>query len=182
MEDALEPVLNRLAESRYDNAGWEQLYNTLWPVVVGTLTRRHGLPPTIADDLAQDVMIRLLRNARFSGVSAARFRAYVNKVCRSVAVDHRRASAKLGEEVALDEEVALFDPPMRSPYEQREAAAAFDSVVAGLPESSAKLLKQVLAGREAKEIASGLKVPVGTVYVWLHRLRRRLRDALGRSV
>jgi RNA polymerase sigma factor (sigma-70 family) len=183
--DDLSPILDRLADSRYDNAGWDQLYKTLWPVIVGTLTRRHGLPAIVSDDLAQEVMVRLLRTAKFDGASPLQFRAYVNKVCRSVAVDYKRRAQRyreipMGSDVELWTEAPLWMESSSS-EETADTGPTIHAFRASLSESDERLLDYILAGRKPKEVAAKLNAPLGTVYVWLHRLRRRLREALGRS-
>ncbi len=175
-DDKLSPILGQLAASRHDEAGWEALYRELWPLIVATLTRRHGLPTVLADDLAQDVMIRLLKNARFERVSSLQFRAYVNDVCRSVAIDNRRKASRTRGEVPLTRQ--LSERLLASSPSSEVNAQLLLSGARNLGDFERTLLDKVLDGLPSNEIAEQMRVPVGTVHVWLHRLRKKLRQSL----
>lgn len=65
-------------------------------------------------------------------------------------------------------------------WEARETPVDMEAALAALPTGErASLVLFFWEGLSVREIAGALEVPDGTVKTWMHRGRRRLREALG---
>jgi RNA polymerase sigma factor (sigma-70 family) len=140
-----------------------------------------------AEDVAQEVLIRLWRNRRLLG--SERLGGWLLRVTRNACYDRlrlRKRSAHLF--VVEDGAPAPSDPPTPGPGPEELAAsaqlgrrlrAALDAV--GEPFKSVIILREI-QGMSYREIAEVLELPLSTVRVALHRGRRRLRERLGTEV
>ncbi|MGE0710710.1 MAG: sigma-70 family RNA polymerase sigma factor [Planctomycetota bacterium] len=139
--------------------------------------RFHG-DPTLAEDLTQEVWLKVIRHAgSFEGRS--RFTTWVYRIARNVCLDHLRhrqrhpdLARSEGDPFALEELEAGGAPPLER-ASRKELAAQVADAVASLPERQ----REVFLLREQQEltfteIADVLEVPRETV-------KSRMRYALG---
>jgi RNA polymerase sigma-70 factor (ECF subfamily) len=136
-----------------------------------------------ADDLAQEVFVRVWRNLRgFRGEST--FRTWLHRVAINVI---RTSQAKQGRLRRLfatrprAEDEEPFDPPAAG--EPVDATLArrqiIDRALRSLPDDlRVPVTLRDLQGLEYKEIAAVLDVPIGTVESRIFRARQRLRPML----
>lgn len=183
-EQRLAEVLRRISSHPTDESAWGQLYKLLGPFVYAEILRRVG-DRTVADDLRQEVFMRLLR---YSAVGTkvrepAEARSYLATVARHVVYDWLARTALQSE---VDEDAA---PPAESgPGEPIDEAEA-DEARALLMEASRErpfsdtdreLLDQLLEGRDPGEIAEASGEAPAVVYSRIFRLRTKLRGVLRR--
>jgi RNA polymerase sigma-70 factor (ECF subfamily) len=141
--------------------------------------RRLGLALTAsrpaADELVQESVLRALRY--FDGYKGENFRAWMAAIMRNVHRDQPRAVA-----TPVDDEIMQAIPDTAPDPEQaalsKSNASRLRGLVAALPET----LREVLILREYgnlsyAQIATALRVPVGTVMSRLSRAREDLRAA-----
>lgn len=145
----------------------------------------HVAGRTDGPDAAQRALERLVVNLDRFDPERGSFRTWALTVARNVCRDRQR---RRGLERATfadegDAMTARHDDPAPSP--ERIVLARIDAehlahALQDLPEPmrSAIVLFHV-HGSSYEDIAATLDVPKGTVMTWLHRGRRRLRDALG---
>jgi len=168
--------------ARGDESAFDEVYTLHSGRVYGLCLRLAG-DPEEAFDLAQEVFLRVHRHlARFRGRSSLStwiYRVTVNH-CRS-RLARRRISA-----VPLEEAVARGDEPRaRGADPERlavvsQASRRLGAALARLPLKlrMAVVLRDV-EGLAYGEIASVLRVPVGTVRSRIARAREALRQELG---
>jgi len=136
-----------------------------------------------AEDVTQEVLVRLWRNhARLDPV---RLKAWLIRVTRNVCIDvmrrRKRDDAALHRDAGLQAvaSLPLDRAPAHSVLELSElgsrVAAALDAL--SEPYRSIVVLREV-PGMSYEEVGQALDLPLNTVKVYLHRGRRRLRDAL----
>jgi len=137
-----------------------------------------------AEDVTQEVLVRLWRNTRLLG--SDRLGGWLLKVTRNACYDRLRLRHRSARLFAVDQGTeARPDAPTPEPGPEELAAsaqlgrrlrAALDAL--GEPLKSIVILREV-QGLSYQEIAEILELPLSTVRVSLHRARRRLRERLG---
>lgn len=152
-----------------------KVYSLAWSIVRN---------PTIADDVAQDVFVKVWRALpSFDGRAA--FSTWIYAITRNAAIStlrQRRAQVSLQDDVVLAEaETALAAQAPDEP--EARGAAEMDLLSAALAELPEKQRQVVtlfyLQERSYDEVAEMLAMPLGTVKTLLHRARGRLEQALG---
>jgi RNA polymerase sigma-70 factor (ECF subfamily) len=154
-------------------------------LVFRTLTRMLGRTDAVAD-LAQEVFLRLHRALPQFG-HRARLSTYIYRIVVNVAQDEwtrrrrpdRRAASLSDPDGGWENRLPHHGPAPDAALERQELQGAIDACLAELP--PAERMALVLfhqEGRDYKEIAQVLDVPVNTVRTHLHRGRQRLARAL----
>jgi RNA polymerase sigma-70 factor, ECF subfamily len=151
-----------------------KVYSLAWSIVKN---------PAAADDVAQDVFVKVWRSlASFDG--RAKFSTWIYAITRNTAVSalrQQRPQVSLQDDAVLAEaEVALAGASdsieARGNVETRRLVAA----LAELPEKQRQaVMLFYLQERSYDEVAEMLAMPLGTVKTLLHRARARLEQSLG---
>ena len=173
---------------RQDSQAFDELMRRHEPLV-----RRHLLrivrDPAAADDLAQDVFLRLWQKAgQWRGKGA--FRAWLMRIATNLALNHLRALRRRphrplqpapgpGDE---DQENTLpawmVDPSAVEPdeaMEQAERRDLFRRMIEDLPDEKRQVLQMVHEeDMDLADVARALGVPLGTVKSRLHYTIKRL--------
>ncbi|HKD99661.1 MAG TPA: sigma-70 family RNA polymerase sigma factor [Planctomycetota bacterium] len=175
-----------------DPLAFDEIVDAHAPAIVRTF-RRLGADPSTAEDLAQEVFVRLLRT-RAAYEARGRLAVYLDRVARNVWVDHVRARVARPEASSIDAPAASGDGaiamilahPGAGPAEAlsgRDAARALAALLAKLPEGERAVLElAVFEGLRYAEIADELSIPEGTVKSRVFSAVRRLRAAARASV
>jgi len=133
-----------------------------------------------AEDVTQEVLVRLWRNR--DRIDPAKTRAWVAQVTRNLVIDtsrQRRVRASMFADNADAEAsvvaVSTDAGPERALIDS-ELRAALEAAIAQLDEP----YRSILVMREIQDlpyqdIATAMSMPLGTVKVYLHRARRRVR-------
>lgn len=147
--------------------------------------RRLGAPLHLAEDLTQDVFLKLYRHA--SGYRPEeRFGAFCLRVAKNVWIDDaRRRAARLPSAPAGDEADEAREPVAESaePFEEvalQDEARRSRHALRQLPETHRLVFELgVMQELSYAEIGSILEVPVGTVKSRMFHAVRKLRELLG---
>jgi RNA polymerase sigma-70 factor (ECF subfamily) len=174
-----------------DPRGWEQFVLRYGPRV-NAWCRQQGLQEADAEDVLQNVLVRLFRHiALFRPQRDGSFRAYLRKVAANVVYDHRRATGRRGvqatgdswvqgilESVAAKEELAhrLDQEIDREIFEA--AAARVRARVE--PHTWEAFRLTALEGLSGAEAALRLGLQRATVYVARGKVTRMLAEEIGR--
>src|SRR5262249_50266658 len=119
-DEDLAQALSSLSARSDDQAAWRRLFVNLWPFVVGAAWRRIR-DRSGAEDVAQEVFVRLVQSRPFANVADVRqLRAYVWRMTINAANDHlKRNRYRTGHETAADAAMteavpdpAFLDDPM----------------------------------------------------------------------
>jgi RNA polymerase sigma factor (sigma-70 family) len=175
-------LLQRLARSPEDQHAWTALYHQLWPFVFAINYRLLRGRRELAEDLSQDVFLRLQRYCPFERLKKTEdFKAYVAVVCRNTCRNVLRSAR---HELPLDE---ICDP------DTLELPAAFDmakqveaddllrDLIGCLGPEDRNLLRLILHGYGVWEIAERSGLGYSAAGVRVFRLRRKLAGVLGRK-
>ena len=92
-----------------DEVSWKEFYDRYSSAIL-TISGRFGLNPTEADEVRQNVMLKIFQNKLIFSYNGerARFRTYFNRIVRSCIVDYFRKKKARGPETALEN---LPEPP-----------------------------------------------------------------------
>jgi len=157
--------------------------------------QRHGASLGEAEDLAQEVFLKLYRSAP-TYRAQSRFSSYVLRVARNAWIDRRRRRAVRPEGPSLDEasggneasdgNASLLellpgsDPEVSRRAERREERERVQAALAHLPESHSIVIELALVQqRPYAEISELLGIPIGTVKSRVFHALRKLREILG---
>ncbi len=151
---------------------WEELYSRLWPYTLAIIYRSVYGNRGMAEDLCQEVMLRLVRSLRHQDFAPSATLSFIREVCRSVIVDSRRKERSFIA-VASPEAVPSAKP---SPEAQAIESNLAESVRSRLTRNDAKLAQLVGAGASVDVIAETLAISRETAYVRRYRLKKRVRE------
>ena len=165
---------------------WERFVRLYTPLLVAWAARQ-GLRGADAEDLAQEVLVKLLRlmpdYRRGSGQS---FRDWLFTVTRNQAVDHRhrRATRPLPAADGLSGADGATDPDAVAEIDEREyrlglLRGALEVVRTDFdPETVVAFTQTVLEEKPARDVAVELGLTPGAVYMARSRVLARLREHL----
>jgi RNA polymerase sigma-70 factor (ECF subfamily) len=127
----------------------------------------------LAEDIAQECFLALVRAPRRFDPSRGSMKAYLFAIVRNLALKQYRDGRV---EQAMD---GAEDWPAADPRASLEASSAVANAVAGLPQLQREaLILFQYEGVTLEEIAQIVGADVGTVKSRLHRARERLRRVL----
>jgi RNA polymerase sigma factor (sigma-70 family) len=178
---SLTELLERLAGSPDDEDAWTGLYERLWPYVFAINYRLVRARHDVAEDLSQEVFLRLRRYCPFARLqNAEELKAYVAAMCRNVV----RSSLKTAHhrEVPLEEvpPEALVSPDV-GVARRVEADDLVRELSAQLGPEDRRLLRLILEDHGIKEIARRSGLSYSAAGVRAFRLRRKLAAILRRE-
>lgn len=143
--------------------------------------RRLGGDAATAEDLVQEVFLKMVRGAR-DYEPRGRFDAYVFRVARNAWIDHVRAAQARPPVRPLEGAFEPIPDPAPGPGEKAggsEEAGRVLAALARLPERERLVVELGLfQGLPYAEVSSILEIPVGTVKSRMFAAVRRLRGEL----
>lgn len=162
----------------------EQLYDR-YSTLVYSVALRVLHDQGLAEDMTQEVFLRLWRRPRLYDPSRGRFVSWLMSVARNRAIDEqRRRSRRLREEGADAEAINAvqsadrFDDPAAVAALGDERAAV-RAAVEQLPPAQRQVIELAyFAGLTQAEIAAETATPIGTVKTRVRLAMRKLRDAM----
>ena len=179
MSDLTDEDLVRQCQLGSDDA-FTELVGRYRRLVFGIIARTTG-DAAAADDLAQDVFLRMYRGLRyFQG--RARISTWIYRITVNVCLQ-QRASPKRIEVPIRDERVeqTLRLPPgtKDGAFGTLELRDRLGKALARLPPNYRLLVAaHYLHDVQYEELAAALDLPLGTVKTHLHRAKRQLRQLL----
>jgi RNA polymerase sigma-70 factor (ECF subfamily) len=177
-----------------DAAAWEEIVQKYHRRIYNICYRFTG-SGSDADDLAQEVFIKMYRTLNTYDVERGAFMTWVTTVTRNLLVDHFRktrqdrvtdsldTTASEHEDVLpLGERIPDKGPGPDTKVQSREAKEAVQEALQRLsPELREAVILRDLQDMDYKEIATVLRVPEGTVKSRINRGRAELARLLQRT-
>ncbi|MCS7041379.1 MAG: sigma-70 family RNA polymerase sigma factor [Bryobacteraceae bacterium] len=167
-----------------DESAWEDLVRTYTRRVYSICYRFTGRESE-AQDLTQEVFLKVFRNVRSFRAGEGSFGVWLARLTRNLLIDHyrrsrmERATASIEEQLPMLEERAAIEGRTEAVLAGREASEALQKALARLsPELRETVILRDIEGMEYREIAQVLGVPEGTVKSRLNRGRSELARAL----
>ena len=194
-QEAEQEALGRLVRQCLagDQQAWQQLVAGQHRRIYGICYRFTG-SATDAEDLTQDVFLKLYRNLASFDTQKGSFQTWITTLARNLLVDHfrrtrmDRASDSLDASMSSDEEGATMADRLADPRPSQEAHASGLELKARIQQALAQLspeLREAVVFRDLedmdyKEIAQVLRIPEGTVKSRISRGRGELARLLQR--
>lgn len=178
---------NKLVERclQGDDAAWETIVN-MYAKRIYNLSYRYTGRRDEAEDLTQEIFIRLYQNLTSFRSDAGNFQNWVFRVGRNLIIDHYRHGRRFQQSAGTEEmeEMKLEDDKLPNPHrmiEQDEASRFLrDGLQALAPELKEAIVLRDLEGMAYQEIADLLGIPEGTVKSRINRGRIELAKLLSK--
>jgi RNA polymerase sigma-70 factor (ECF subfamily) len=164
-----------------DQTALEQLYDR-YSTLVYSLLLRITQEAASAEDLTQEVFLKVWRNAHLYESSRGSLEAWLVTVARNLALDHVRSKREKQRrrEDTTTLAVAVSRPRAEEWVDRRKRIEQVRSLMTSLPPEQRRSLELAyFEGLTQSEIAARLDQPLGTVKSWLRNALLRLRDELG---
>jgi len=164
---------------RRDRDCFMRIYDHFMPRLCVYL-RGLGCPESIAEELAQECLLRLwLRAADFNPAQGA-LSTWLYRIGRNLHIDRVRRERSWMQVQAAVEEAAADDPLERSSAEQYADQARLRQRINDLPAVQARLVRMsYFEAKSHAEIAQALGMPLGTVKSHLRRAFLQLQLKVG---
>ncbi len=176
-----------------DQHAWQQLVTSQHRRIYAICYRFTG-SATDAEDLTQDVFVKLYRNLASFDVQKGSFQTWITTLARNLLVDHFRRTRLDRATDSLDASLSRDDDGPTMADRLADTARGQEQHVAGLelkariqqalkelsPELREAVILRDLEDMDYKEIAQVLRVPEGTVKSRISRGRGELARLLGR--
>ena len=183
MISILEPDFDKLAARlrQGDERAAGRIFDYFAPRVFGYLlaktANRH-----LAEDLTQDVFLKVLTRIETFDSARGRFPAWLWGIARNVLFDHyRQAKATaFADLVSPEGELPEFAGPAETePCADKFLAEKVWEVIRGFPEAEQEVLTlHYVSGLRYKEISQLTGRAEGSLRVLIYRLNRKIKDAL----
>lgn len=169
---------------RGDDAAWEALLQTYTRRVYNLCYRFTGRSED-AEDLTQEIFIKVFRTLKSYDPLRAKFTTWINRIARNHLVDHYRRTRGDRATSVLDGEMPIADAsPGGNPEGSVESRERRERLQVGLSRLSPDLREAVilrdLQDLDYAEIAQVLQIPEGTVKSRINRGRLELARTLKR--
>ncbi len=176
-----EKVVERCLQG--DDAAWEMVVNQ-YAKRIYNLTYRYTARRDEAEDLTQEVFIRVYQNLKSFRSESGSFQNWIMRVGRNLVIDHYRRTRRYQQAAGTEEmeTMNLKDEKVLSPQrnvEQSEASLFLSEGLQALsPELKEAIILRDLEGMAYQEIAELLGIPEGTVKSRINRARLELAKLL----
>jgi RNA polymerase sigma-70 factor (ECF subfamily) len=172
-------LLRRVAESG-DRAAFERLFAYFAPRVKAFLMKG-GAARDVAEDLAQEAMVKVWRKAKLFDPAKASASTWIYAIARNLRIDALRRNAKPAldpDEPSLAAEEA---PTADEEYYRKDRDARIRKIFAALPPNQREVVSlHFFDDASHSAIAERLNIPLGTVKSRLRlafaRIRREVED------
>ncbi|HUX10487.1 MAG TPA: RNA polymerase sigma factor [Terriglobia bacterium] len=167
-----------------DDVAWEALLQVHTRKIYNLCYRFTGRYED-AEDLTQEVFIKVFRTLKSYDPVQAKFATWVSRIARNHLVDHYRRTRRDRVTSTLDEQMPIADHSLEGhPARQVELREQREKLQAGLDKLSPDLREAVilrdLQDQDYGEIAQILEIPEGTVKSRINRGRLELARVLKR--
>jgi RNA polymerase sigma-70 factor (ECF subfamily) len=182
-----EELMDRLAGR--DLIAFEALYDRYGDLVYSVSLRIVG-DTYVAEDVTQDVFLRVWRRPDQFDLSRGKFVTWLLSVARNRSIDQRRSQSRRLRHEALpateeDEDVLPSendrDDPAFATVLSEERAAVRAALAVLPPEQKLTIQLAYFAGMTQQEIANALGQPLGTVKTRMRLGMQKMRNALERG-
>ena len=170
-----------------EQGAWEDMVRTYTKRVYAICYRFTGRDNE-AQDLTQDVFLRVFKPLRSFRAGEGSFQVWLTRLTRNLLVDHYRRTKRDRATDALDDKLAILEEKTAQSARTdgmlagREAGELIQAALQKLsPELREAVILRDLQEMEYREIANVLNVPEGTVKSRLNRGRAELARVLRRQ-
>jgi len=194
-QEAAQEILGRLVRQCMagDQQAWQQLVSSQHRRIYAICYRFTG-SATDAEDLTQDVFLKLYRNLASYDLQKGSFQTWITTLARNLLVDHfrrtrlERATDSLDASLSDEEDGPTMADRLADPRPSQESHAAGLELKVRIQQALAQLSPELreavvlrdLEDMDYKDIAQVLRIPEGTVKSRISRGRGELARLLQR--
>ena len=164
--EQLKGCLARVANDR-DKAAFSTLFDHYAPLLRAYSLVREPGADLIADELAQEVMIRVWLKAGSYNSQLANINTWIFTLARNCRIDYLRKNGRFVSEIDPTEIFNDMEDECPSPFQLTHQTRLEENIRAGLGklprEQSEILVKVYLEGKSHQQTSEELKLPLGTV-------------------
>ena len=179
-------LMDRLG--RRDIAAFEAIYDRYGDLVFSVALRVVG-DTYVAEDIAQDVFLRVWRRPEQFDLNRGKFVTWLLSVTRNRSIDERRSRGRRLQHEALpaaDEDDVIpsgndRDDPALATVVSLDRQAVRDALLVLPPEQKLAIQLAYFGGLTQQEIANKLGQPLGTVKTRIRLGMQKMRGAIERS-
>jgi RNA polymerase sigma-70 factor, ECF subfamily len=177
-----EDLIGAIAASQ-DRSAFASLFQLFAPRLKAHYRARR-LPDEIAEELTQEVMLRVWRHARQFDRTKSAASTWIYAVARNCFVDRVRREKRPVADPLDESTPEPLVPPAEEALGAAQTLAVVREALTALPQEQGEIIQDVyFVGRSLPEIAEARSLPLGTVKtrvrLALERLRSRLRTTEG---
>ncbi|MDG2078507.1 MAG: sigma-70 family RNA polymerase sigma factor [Pseudomonadales bacterium] len=175
-------VMHKIASDQ-DRKAFEKLFAHFSPKIKSfcMMLRSQHTSPQMADELVQDVMIKVWTKAQYFNSDKASVSTWIFTIARNCRTDYLRKLKRTETPLVADDlwPMAEEEAPFAS-LEQRRIEKNIHHALTLLPPEQAEALKQIyISGKTHAEVASALGLPLGTVKSRVRLAIAKLRISMG---
>ena len=166
LTEKLRDCIARVADHR-DKAAFSILFDHYAPLIRAYSLARDPGANLVADELAQEVMIRIWLKAGSYNSQLANINTWIYTLARNCRIDYFRRNGRFVSEIDPTEIFNNMEDEGPSPFQLAHQSRLEDNIRAGLEklprEQSEILTKVYLEGKSHQQTSEELKLPLGTV-------------------
>ena len=168
-----------------DDAAWEQIV-TSYTKRIYNLGYRYTNRRDEAEDLAQDILVRVYQNLKSFRADAGTFQNWILKVGRNLIIDHYRQTRRFQQAAGTEELESMnlkdekVPDPERTVARDENARFLREGLQALSPELKEAIILRDIEEMAYLEIAELLGIPEGTVKSRINRGRLELAKLLSK--
>ena len=173
-----EALLAAISRS-HDREAFRQLFNAYGPRVKRFLCAR-GAPEALAEEVVQDVMLKVWRKASLYDPTKAAAGVWIHSIARHCLIDRMRSERR--PEIEPDDPNRVPPAPADEQFASAEGQRALTRAIQELPPTEVEVLRAAyFEGLSLREIAERQALPLGTVKTRMRTALQRLRSIIGRT-
>lgn len=175
-------TMQRVA-SHQDRAAFTNLFLHFAPRIkaYGIALSSIHTSPEMADELVQEVMIKVWQKARYFNSAKANVSTWIFAIARNCRIDYLRKMKRTETQLQIEDLWPIDEPldPFTTLHHLR-SEQDIQSVVNNLPQEQAVILREIyVEGKTHSEIAAETGLPLGTVKSRVRLAMGKLRGGLG---
>ena len=174
-------LLQKLRD-RTDQDSWKA-FCTLYAPMILEWARKQGFQEADAEDVCQQVLVKLLRELPNYRPESGKFRVWLATLTRNQGIDFRRR--KENRSLGLgDDDFPLTEWPAESEFEEEDYRLGLVRRVQRIvrpdfhEQTWTAFSRAVLQGTPAAEVAAEMGISVNAVYIARNRVLARIREVL----
>lgn len=171
--EAKQAVQKQLAEDllsvaeKRDRVAFERLFDHFVPLVRAFSLSAQPGATLLADEVAQEVMIKVWNKAHTYKPECASVNTWVFTLARNARIDYFRKNSRHESDIDPENVWATLEDESADPFlaaQQKRSEELISSELESLPNDQQQALQMVyMEGKTHKEVAEELKLPLGTV-------------------
>lgn len=158
--------LSKVAEQR-DSAAFEMIFNYYAPLIKAFALKAGGSNSQLAEELVQEVMIKIWRKACSFDASKASATTWIFTIVRNTRIDLLRKQQVVQSRLTTDDIWEIAEDAAKAPLlmlQQRRDKQFIQQSLDGLPINQREVLGKVyMEGLSHTEVSEQLDLPLGTV-------------------